>query len=386
MEIKELYDQRVNDLMKTTNHIEPSRVPVMSMMTTWPFAYAKANLRELLKNKNSDAIAEAWVKCLDDIYFDLQFITGITAPIPILERLGSTAFFISDDNVTIQHKENAKMTYEDYSAFIKDPKNFMLNEHSLRKFPNLNGSDDQNYEVLKDCLKKMLFFRECNAKIANISANKYGLPCTAGSRAYPPMDVIFDRLRGFQNTLNDMRRHPNELLDAIESSYELYLKAGLPAVKGEFPFAVSTIHCPTYLGPKNFEKFFWPSYKKMLDKFTDKGTKAMLAIEGTWEPYYEIMMRDMPQSKWIFNLDDDDPIKAKKMFGDKVTLATGVKLNLLKYGTKQECIDCAKQIIDECAPGGGLIFTLDKLLITGGDVNVENYIAVNQFVHDYGKY
>ncbi len=77
MEVKELFDQRVNDLMKTTNHIEPSRVPVMSMMTTWPFAYAKANLRELINNNDSDAIAEAWVKCFDDIYFDLLIKTCI---------------------------------------------------------------------------------------------------------------------------------------------------------------------------------------------------------------------------------------------------------------------------------------------------------------------
>jgi uroporphyrinogen-III decarboxylase len=123
----------------------------------------------------------------------------------------------------------------------------------------------------------------------------------------------------------------------------------------------------------------------MLLRVKELGTQTFVFMEGSWEPYYDFL-NELPANCMIGNLEADDPIEAKKLIGDKITIAGGVPLNLLRYGTKQQCLEHAKRIIDACAPGGGFIFTTDKALLSAGDVKIENLIAVNEFVHEYGVY
>jgi len=85
-------------------------------------------------------------------------------------------------------------------------------------------------------------------------------------------------------------------------------------------------------------------------------------------------------------LEADDVVQAKKRIGDKLTIIGAVPTSLLKYGSKAECLDCAKELIDECAPGGGFMLSVEQALLSTGDVNIDNLKAVNQFVHEYGVY
>jgi uroporphyrinogen-III decarboxylase len=94
----------------------------------------------------------------------------------------------------------------------------------------------------------------------------------------------------------------------------------------------------------------------------------------------------LPKGFAIGLVEGDNIFDAKKKIGDNVTLAGGMPLELMKLSTKEKCIDAAKRIIDECAPGGGYIFATSRALLSKGDVNVENLKAVNEFVHEYGVY
>ena len=58
----------------------------------------------------------------------------------------------------------------------------------------------------------------------------------------------------------------------------------------------------------------------------------------------------------------------------------------LYYGTKEECLDLAKGLIDDLAPGGGYIFSTNRAMIAPTDGNPENLKAVNEFVREYGVY
>ena len=54
--------------------------------------------------------------------------------------------------------------------------------------------------------------------------------------------------------------------------------------------------------------------------------------------------------------------------------------------SKQECVDRAKQLIDEVGYDRKLIFSTDKMLSHKEDALGENLEAVNEFVLDYGVY
>ena len=49
-------------------------------------------------------------------------------------------------------------------------------------------------------------------------------------------------------------------------------------------------------------------------------------------------------------------------------------------------IEVAKKALDIYAPGGGYIFSQDKILLSAADAAAENLIAVNEYVRDNGKY
>ncbi len=212
------------------------------------------------------------------------------------------------------------------------------------------------------------------------------MPVLTGTTIQPPMDLIFDYFRGFRGISVDMRRQPDLLEQAVEALYP-YCKALLGIAPGtnsvpQFPCYFTMMHAPTFLNPKQFGRFFWPTYLRMLHIIHDLGGTVMINMEGKWESKFEYI-NDMPKDFAICMIEADDAFEAKKRIGKNVAVAGGMPIAMLKYNTKQECIDYAKKLIDECAPGGGYIFTTDRHFITGSDIKLENVIALHDFVHNY---
>ena len=59
---------------------------------------------------------------------------------------------------------------------------------------------------------------------------------------------------------------------------------------------------------------------------------------------------------------------------------------LLKSGTKEDCIDKAKEIIDIMAPGGNFYWRWDKSAYVLKDVNLDNYFAVMDYIREHSYY
>ena len=98
------------------------------------------------------------------------------------------------------------------------------------------------------------------------------------------------------------------------------------------------------------------------------------------------MMDELPKDSVVCVLEADNIIESKKTIGQHFPILGGLATADVKYSSKEECIDKTKHIIDECAPGGGYVFCLDKALISSCDVNTDNLKAVHEFVHEYGRY
>ncbi|HCX63852.1 MAG TPA: uroporphyrinogen decarboxylase, partial [Eubacteriaceae bacterium] len=152
-----------------------------------------------------------------------------------------------------------------------------------------------------------------------------------------------------------------------------------------FPFVFNPLHLPTFLGPKQFGKHYWPSYKKVLLAIHEMGGKVLAMLEGDWHNFYEFL-QELPKSMLIGAVEKDDLAVVKKEVGDTITLVGGVPLSMLRHNSKQQCIDETKRVLDHCAPGGGFIFANDKSLLSPGDIKIENLIAVNQYVKENGTY
>ncbi len=377
-----LYNERLELFITTVNHQEPSRVPIMSMIETFAVAYANSTINECLESPQKEF--EVFSKVYKDFYYDGAAYFGLTRSMAVFKALGNNAYFISEDGCTLQHGENCPMTAEDYDDFISDPMKWTDNVFLKRKYPNLNLPYPQNKEALKTAALAHANFGKKMAETPRYLKENLDMPLMAGRASSAPMDFIFDYYRGFTGTIIDLRRIPEKVKAATEALVDLSIKMathGAPKLES-YPWIFTPLHIPTYLGSKKFAEFYWPYYKKMLMAIYELGGKVFAMFEGNWENYYEYL-QELPKNFVIGALEADDIVKAKKEIGNTITLVGGMLIDKLKYGTKSECIDYAKNIVDQCAPGGGYIFSTNVELLSGGDVNPENLKAVNKAIHVY---
>lgn len=389
----------------------PDRVPICGLMETYALVYSGTPLKEAALSIRKNVHGHA--KIYNDIYYDAAYVPTLAHAWEVSWVLGSDVFFISDDGFTEQHKEYCPMVPDDYEALAKDPVRWILNEFAPRKFSKLDASNEDQRKAFISALVPFLKF--AGALIyGGYIFRKQDSPIVVGGAAEMPLDFLFDYLRGFKGTVGDLRRHgekvkaaTNALLDySIDLSHMTNLMmggmaGGLPwMVKNlvnaiilrndfeftTFPWIFNPCHIPPFLSPKQFEEFYWPGYKAVAEHIHAHGGHLLTVLEGEWGREKLEILRQLPDNSVTFVVEHDDPKMVKEVLSNNSIMA-GLPLELLRNGTREECIAAAKEMIDELAPGGRFIFcTGHKVLLSGSDAKPENIRAVNEFVHGYGLY
>ena len=202
----------------------------------------------------------------------------------------------------------------------------------------------------------------------------------AGSSAIlPSLDTIHDYIRGFVGTTSDLRRRPQQVLDAVDA-LEPYMKkiAGLdeniPKKESAWPFYSTMFHIPNYISAKQLEKFFAPQYDRLTRIAHEKGIKCFVYMEGEWSRHYD-WLNSFPKGYLLACIEKDDIFKAKKEVGNNITLIGGMPINMLKYESTQTCLDHTKRVIDECAPGGGFIFAVQSTPVSYTHLSNSRFIG-----------
>lgn len=379
------YQERLNRFNQVLAHTEPDHVPVLHIAETWNLSYAGVKAADVANNMELEF--ESFCKPFEKIYCDGVAMSCLTREVNIYNSLGGGAYFYSNDGVTIQHKEYVFMKENEYKAFAKNPMDFSLETIFPRKFPNLNNEYPRNRDALKQSLQAYIGYIQRLVGSAQYHKNMHSMPVLVGSIGQAPFDIIMDYYRGFKGIMTDVRRRPDEVAEAAESLIPLVIAGimqGKPSLE-TFPMVFFPLHAPTFLSQKQFEKLYWPTFRKVLYEVAEKGGKALIALEGDWSHLYEFV-NDFPKDFAIALMEKDDILEAKKKIGDTVAIAGGIGLDMLRSASKEECLSQVKKVIDHCAPGGGFIFTTDKSLLAPGDANIEVYSEVTHFAHEYGKY
>ncbi|KPU42506.1 uroporphyrinogen decarboxylase (URO-D) [Oxobacter pfennigii] len=389
MNVNELREARKKDIAATIEFKEPTRVPVGIEVITWPIAYAGYKTEDVIQDP--DLMVEAYTKVFDNLYLDCTtMLNGINMPIAAIKALGSDGYVVSKDGVTIQHVQNTVMREDEYPKLINDTRNFMLNELPLRKFKKLTGSDEEAYAALKESIRLFNIQSKGNAKIAETIDKKYGVPNITGPGGQsPPLDVLFDVVRGFKETIADLRRRPKEVEAALEALYEFGKPANTEEVVAKnqpFPFAMTALHTTPFINKKQMDEYWWPYMKKIVQRVVDAGGKFYIKGEGNTSVIYDYM-KEFPKGTFVLHLgEEDDVYEAYEKIGDLSVICAGLSPVQMKYLSKEKCLDEAKRIVDTLAPGGGFIWMPNRPLLCADDVNVDNLFTVYSFVHEYGKY
>lgn len=383
----ELKLQERKKMIETTLHNQKAKcVPVVSLATTWTYYQIGKKPKDSFDNPklNKDVFRNFYEK----VYLDGVVLSrnGKTFSADTLKRLDGGTYTYDKDGIQQTKPGSIEiMTEDEYEILIDDPYKFILEKIFPRRYGLMRRSDDGKYSDMLKVIQDLKLMTDRNQGEDEIAECEFGIQNMRLTSFFNPIDIILDYMRDFVPISKDVRRRPEQLRDAGLALLDFTLDniRGLNPEKGKVVFV--PMHLPQFLRPKDFEKIYWPSYKKQVEYLIENGFTPMFYFERKYEHLFDFF-RDFPKNKTVGLFENDDLRIVKKKLGDHMAIAGGMPTALLQNGTKKACIDYAKGLIDDVAPEGGYFFTTDKIMLSPTDGKLENLAAVNEFVHEYGQY
>ena len=410
-EAEKLYKERVNRFIKAIKLEEPDRVPVILPAGNIPAYLAGGNLKTAMYDY--DMLRRAWLKFIDEFEMDTFIGPGLVLPGKVLEAIDFKlekwpGHGLADHIESYQFIENEYVKADEYDKLIKDPSDFWLRTFMPRamgackafeKLPQLTAfigipvfylayfADPEIQAAYKKLMEAGVETMKWMQVVNDVSQKSLeaGLPSFWGSMSGAPFDMIGDMLRGTQGIMLDMFQRPDKLQEAMERMVPIAIDEAVAGANNSgCPIVVMPLHKGTggFMSNKQYEEFYWPTFKKILLGLINEGLVPMPFAEGNYEPRLEII-RDMPRSSMVWWFEHMDMAKAKKVLGDTACIAGNVPVTVLCTGTPQEVKERCREIIEVCAPGGGYILTGSASMDKG---NPDNLRAVMDAAKEYGVY
>lgn len=375
-----LYQQKVQILKNVAAHVDNGRMPILDFSQSWPIAYAGRTMQECIDD--GDEEIKIYGKHLEDIYFDGCLNFGMNRPMKCYQGMGYAPFFPSPDGVTLQTDDSSKILMDDeIDRFIEDPTKFLREVAIARRYPSLQKEYPEDRKALASSIMGLVDFIGRSAKRQKALEEVYQTPMILNSTSIqPPLDIYL-LYRGFVKGMGDLYRRPKQVQAAAEAIMPWYMP---PAPKmPDFPWVFSTFLTPDYLNPRQYEKFLWPTYKKLAEAYSAAGCPLLVPYEGRWDKKCELFA-ELPKGTFVVYLQcsEEQFFEAQAKIGDKVALIYPFPLEMLKNGTKEEVVKHAKEVIDR-AGTTGVIMGTSHVLNSPKDVNHENLKALSDVCLNY---
>jgi len=360
-----------------------------------------------------DELKRAWLKFLNDFEMDTFNGPGLVLPGKMLDSIDYKLHHwpghgLADDISLYQYLEGEYIKPEEYDALIKDPTDFLLRiflPRSVGAFAGFRklgpmtpfigipvfyisqfGDPDVRASV-QALLEAGLEGAKWQAAVIEISqvAREAGFPSIWGGLCGAPYDLIGDMMRGTKGIMIDMYKRPGKLIEAMERIAPIVIDEAIGMANAS---GCPVIFMPLHKGPggfmsnKQFETFYWPTFKKVMMGLIDEGLVPLPFAEGDYTPRLETI-KDMPRGTVIWHFETMDMAKAKEILGDNACIAGNLPVSVVCTGTPQEVKEGCRQLIETCAQGGGYILTASASMNQG---RAENLRAMMEAAKEYGVY
>jgi len=212
-------------------------------------------------------------------------------------------------------------------------------------------------------------------------------PLVAANLVFTPMEWMSMMLRGFNDFLFDMFRHPEEIKAASNAYKKPLWWIGMmgvltSGVKRVFMGGART--SASVISKKQFEELALPEWQETSEYFVKHGITPMLHFDSDWTAFFPLL-KALPKRKCILNLDGtSDIFAAKEILGDHMCIMGDVPAAMLKLGEPDEVDEYCRRLITELGADGGFILSTGCTLPL--DAKPENVRAMIQSVSRYGNY
>jgi uroporphyrinogen-III decarboxylase len=298
-------------------------------------------------------------------------------------------------NGSFQFNEQEFMKAEDYDAFLADPTDWGLRVYLPRAFSKLKGlamlppfgmslfgyyNIVQNWATLT--FPPVVEALEAIGEAAQLQAKWLGEIISSGQRmaelGYPPLpflsvfieapfDFMSDTLRGMRGIFLDMMRQPDKLLAAQEKVSRFQVEYAINATRAiGSPYVFIPLHRGSdgFMSLEQFETFYWPQLKSMMEQLIDAGITPWAYYEGVWDERLKYLA-ELPAGKSMGAFQDSDIFKVKDVVGDTLCIMGGMPIPLLVGGTPEQVREHTRKVCQEVGKGGGFIMTTSVLELEG---------------------
>lgn len=410
---KKAYKVRAQRMVDVLNVQEPDMVPVSLPVGSLPLTLYGLNSHASFYDY--EKVAEAYMKFNEEYGEELEyFATPSFTSGRIMELLDYKLYIwpgygLPKDASGHQFVEGEYMMADEYDALIHDPTDFWLRTYLPRVFgafepfrmfqpftiiteivhfgqlSPLGTPAGQN--MLKQLMKIGKEFEknaQMTAKYAGLGVS-HGFPVMGSIFAKAPFDTLSDTLRGTKGIIKDMFTQPDKVLKALDVIADITIDATLKSPA--FPRAVMTgypLHkgADGWMSQKQFDTFYWPSMKKVMDALIKEGLIQRLFAEGGYNTRLEAV-KDFPKGFVTWHFDQTDMALAKKVLGKQCCIQGNVPSALIITGTPKEVKEYCRDLIKVCGRGGGFILTAGAV---SSNPKLENLRAMMEAVREYGVY
>ncbi len=401
-------EKRITDAI----HLQPTdRVPIICGLGYFPAKYA--GIPSSAAYYDFDAWLAAYQKTLLDYHADMIYHQGFT-PGKALEILKPNNLrwpgYGVDPYKGHQSIEIEYMQAEDYDAYLNDPTDFMFRTMVSRSSENLTGwanlpkldsmgggmgaqglamaltdpGVDKAIKILQKTGREMRKWMKRQVKFNKMMLD-CGFPQYYQGGSGPPFDMISHSMRGMKGTMMDLYRQPDKVIATCEKLLQLTTARPLPP-PNEFGnirlFMTVTRGSDDFMSKAQFDKFYWPTFKKLIHSLIERGGTPCVFFEGNFTSKLEYLL-DFPKGKMLARLDTTDIQRAKDVLKGHICIQGNVPSSLLQTGTVQDVKDYCKNLIDTVGKDGGFILSPRS---STDEVKPENLKAMIDFTHEYGVY
>ena len=411
-EAEKLYKTRVTRFIKTISMQEGDRVPCNLPVGYFPAYYAGYDLKTVMYDYEKQR--DAWLKFMYD-FGDMDTFggPGLILPAKALEIIDHKlhkwpGHGVADNTPSYQFFEAEYMKKDEYDKLINDPSDFWLRTFmprqagayaALANLPHLtafvgipifylasfaNPAIQEAYKKMFQAGEEIMKWQRVTGEVARVALES-GYPGFSGGFSGAPFDMLTDMLRGTTGIFMDMYRQPEKIHEAMDRLVPIVIEEAINTANMSMsPIVMMPLHKGEkgFMSPKQFETFYWPTFKKVLMGMINEGLVPMPFAEGDYIPRLEII-QDMPKGSMIWYFEYMDMAKAKATVGKKNCMAGNLPISIMVPGTVKDVKEGCRKLIETCAPGGGYILTSAASMDQG---KIENLHAMMDAAIEYGMY
>ena len=414
-EAKILYFRRLKRLMAAYSVEEPDRVPIMHNIDALPLyeygldyntgIHDYAKMRQAFNAFNEKHAAE----------LELFAVPSLMFPAKAYEILDYKQYAWPGHGLALngegyQFVEGEYMQANEYDAFIRDPADFWMRVFLPRCFgafepfrmfnspttiietvagiallplatPQMQATLQKMQETGKELANMLMLVGEFGQRGAALGYA--GLSFVFGKA---PFDTMGDTLRGTQGIMKDMYRQPEKLLAAIDKMTDITINNVISQANATgAQMAMFPLHkgADGWMSQKQFETFYWPSLRKILQALIEEGIIPICFAEGSFNTRLETV-NEFPKGGVCWYFDQTDMARAKQVLGGNCCIMGNVPASLLVTGTAAQVKEQCRKLIEICGKSGGYILAPGTAGIDRA--KIENLRAMVEAANEYGYY